>query len=102
MRPAQDGAFAIASVESTTSLLRTTGFDEAGRIQPRIAAPVVRIASGITAYSANLSRRRVFPGFNVVATVEGATDGLGGTSAAFLVDANRSGEVSATAGRLRD
>src|SRR6267143_6482091 len=100
MRPDPDGPFAIASVESTTSLLRTTGFAEAGRIQPRIAAPVIRIASGITAYSANLSRRRVLPGFNVVATAESATAGLGGTSAFFLVDANRSREVSAMAGRL--
>ena len=102
MRPDQDEPFAIVSVESTTNLYRTTGLDEAGRIQPKIAAPVISSASGITTYSANRSRRRVFPALNVVATAEGANDGLDETSAASLVDADRSCEASATPGRLKD
>ena len=37
MRPAQDGSFAIDSVESTISLKRETGFDVSGLIQPQLA-----------------------------------------------------------------
>src|SRR6266496_1462025 len=90
MRPAQDGAFAIASVESTTNLNRTTGFDVSGLIQPQRAAPVIRIASGITAYSIALSRWLPSLAFTVGAATESADERLGGTSAEPSVDANRS------------
>src|SRR5437016_13464710 len=76
MRPDHDQPLAIASVESTTNLYRTIGFDEDGRIQPQIAAPDIRIAIGITVYSAILSRRRLFLPSNVLPAAGGVTDGL--------------------------
>ena len=80
MRPDQDEPFAIPSVESTTNLYRTTGFDDAGRIQPRIAAPEIKIAIGITAYSAILSRRLIFLISKVDPATGGVSDGLVGAS----------------------
>src|SRR6266478_6496406 len=80
-RPAQDGAFAIAPVESTISVLRKTGLDVSGLIQPQMAAPVIRIASGITAYSIALSRWLPALPFTVAAAMRGADERLGGTSA---------------------
>ena len=90
MRPDQDEPFAIASVESTTNLYRTTDFDEEGRIQPQIAAPDIRIAIGITAYSAILSRRRLFLPSNVLPATGGVTDGLVGASTDSSADRDRS------------
>src|SRR5437867_1276765 len=98
MRPDQDEPFAIASVESTTNRYRTTGFDEEGRTQPQIAAPDIRIAIGITAYSAILSRRRLFLPSNVLPATGGVTDGLVGASTDSSADRDWSCGAFLTAG----
>ena len=86
MHPDHDEPFAIASVESITNLDRTTDFDEEGRIQPQIPPPDIRIAIGITAYSAILSRRRPFLPSNVLPVTDGATDRLVGASTDAAAD----------------
>src|ERR1700693_951404 len=98
MRPDQDEPFAIVSNESTTNTFRTADFDDAartsGRIQPQIAAPEIKIASGITAYSSALSRRLPSLPFTVSVATGSAVERLGGTSAECSVDADRSCEAS--------
>src|SRR5438034_7914689 len=55
-RPDQGAPGAIASVESIARVDRTTCFAGAGRIQPQIAPPEIRMASTMTAYNTVLSR----------------------------------------------
>src|SRR5882672_798724 len=89
MRPDQGVLRTIASVESITQVYRTTCFDGAGRIQPQMAAPVIRIASGITAYSIALSRWLPFLPFAVGVARVSAEERLGGPSTESSVDATR-------------
>src|SRR4051812_45287337 len=77
-RPDQGVLGTIASAESITQVNRTTCFGGAGRNQPRIAVPDIRIASAVTAYNSVLSRLRSLP-YTVPAATENAEERLGGT-----------------------
>src|SRR5258705_6953878 len=90
MRPDQGAPGAIASVESIARVDRTTCFAGAGRIQPQIAPPEMRMASTITAYNIVLSRRLCSLPRGVEVATDGVTDGVGGDIAGRLKDAARS------------
>src|SRR5437016_10084693 len=74
-RPDQAELGAIASVESIASMDRTTCFAGAGRSQPQIAPPEIRMASTITAYNTVLSRRMCALPCGVEVATDGVTDG---------------------------
>src|SRR5436309_14342521 len=89
-RPDQAELGAIASVESIASMDLTTCFAGAGRSQPQIAPPEIRMASTITAYNTVLSRRMCSLPCGVEVATDGVTDGVCGEIAGRLKDAARS------------
>src|SRR2546430_8342476 len=95
-RPGQGATGAIASVESIARVDRTTCFAGAGRIQPQIAPPEIRMASTITAYNTVLSRRLCSLPCGVEVATDGVTDGESGETAKSTVTAI-AGPVNAAA-----
>src|SRR5213596_698508 len=89
-RPDQAELGAIASVESIASMDRTTCFAGAGRSQPQIAPPEIRMASTITAYNTVLSRGLRSLTASVDVATDGVTDGVCGDIAGRLNTAARS------------
>src|ERR1700681_2002046 len=79
----------IASAESNTRLYRTTCFAGSGCIQPHIAAAVIRIAIGITAYVI-LSRPGLFLPSNIRPAIAGVIEGLFSASAESSADLDSS------------
>src|SRR5690348_6949906 len=92
-RPDQGVLGTIASAESITQVNRTTCFDAEGRIQPRIAAPEIRIARAVTAYNSVRSRPRALF-LTVPAGAENAEERLGWSSAEPSVALPRSRAAS--------
>src|SRR5437773_10114167 len=84
-RPDQAVLGAIASVESIASMDRTTCFAGAGRSQPQIAPPEIRMASPITAYNNVLARLMCTLPCDADVAAEGVTDGVCGDAARSTV-----------------
>src|SRR6266702_6003582 len=88
-RPDQGAPGAIASVESTARVDRTTCFAGSGRIQPQIAPAEISMTSPNTAYNTLRSRGLRSLTSSVAAATDGVTDVLSAAVATLSVIAGR-------------